>query len=77
MANNRIYLYCKACRDPELHPANAVEPVTKFLAKTYLDGYYTNDEYTDGGYARRLDEWFELHNHGMEYNIGMEYEHPE
>lgn len=73
MANNRIFLYCKLCRDPELHPNNAVQPVTKFLAKTFLNGYYTNEQSS----SDKLDEWFELHNHGLEYNIGLEYEHPE
>lgn len=72
MANNRIFLYCKFCRDPELHPGNVVHPTAFFLAKTFLDGYYTN-----GLTNKKIDDWFELHNHGLEYNIGLEYEHPE
>lgn len=73
MANNRIFLYCKFCRDPEVHPANTVNPKEKFLAKTYLSGYYT----TEASDRAKLDEWFELHSHGLEYNIGLDYEHPE
>lgn len=50
MANNRIYLRCKACGD------------TLYLGKTFLQGYYWMP-YGGEPLDYRINEFFEAHNY--------------
>lgn len=50
MANNRMYLRCKKCGE------------TLFLGKTFLDGYYTdNDFYENGSLLNSLNIFYDNH----------------
>ena len=50
MANNRMYIECTACEEPDLF----------FLGKRTLSGYYSN---RDDDMVAPLDKWLDTHSH--------------
>jgi len=63
MANNRIFLECTGCEEPDLFP----------IAKRMRDGYYTLAR-IDGN---KLSDWFDKHKFcgGTEDHFRIYYEH--
>ena len=63
MANNRIYIECMGCKEPDL----------LYIAKRMRDGYYTNTKGVDPDIA---SDWFDKHKRcgGSEDHFRLYYE---
>ena len=67
MANNRIYLRCKACGEEF------------FLGKRFSDGYYISEypDFYEKPFMDRMNDFYEKHNHRNEpdcFEISYEME---